>query len=167
MESDCIKKEENIYFACRKKAAETNEALGSRERAAELLGIATSTLANHELGITKNVPVDTVLMMSDLYHSPELRNMYCKNECPIGRYIPMATETDGLQGITVKILNSLDDENIRNMKKALLDIAVDGQISEDEKETFEKIVKSLDVLATAISELRMLAEKSMVKMRGR
>lgn len=159
MDNGYEKKGENIYFACRKKAAMYNEALNSRENAAELLGISTSTLANHELGITKNVPVDTVVLMADLYNCPELKNGYCKHECPIGRNLPLATEENGLQGITVKILNSLDDENVRMMKKSLLNIALDGKITEDEKDEFEGIVKTLDVLASAISELRMIAEK--------
>ena len=76
MESNCTNCNENVYFACRKKAASYNEKLNSRESAAELLGISPSTLANHELGITKSVPVDTVVMMADLYHAPELKNMH-------------------------------------------------------------------------------------------
>ena len=60
---------------------------------------------------------------------------------------------------TVKILNSLDEDGVRAMKKQLLSIAEDGEITEDEQEKFDGIVKKLEVLATAISELRMLAEK--------
>ena len=45
------------------------------------------------------------------------------------------------------------------MKKQLLMIAEDGEITEDEQEEFDGIVKKLEILATAISELRMLAEK--------
>ena len=56
----------NMYKEYRKRAAQYNEELDSRERASELLGIAPSTLANHELGKTKNVPADTVAMMSCL-----------------------------------------------------------------------------------------------------
>lgn len=44
MEFDCTKDGKNIYFACREKAAKYNDLLNSRERAAELLGISTSTL---------------------------------------------------------------------------------------------------------------------------
>lgn len=130
MESNCTNCNENVYFACRKKAASYNEKLNSRESAAELLGISPSTLANHELGITKSVPVDTVVMMADLYHAPELKNMYCKKECPIGKGLPVSTNIDSLQGITVRLLNGLD-----------------------------AILESLDNLAKTISELRMLAEK--------
>ena len=66
MEFDCTKDGKNIYFACREKAAKYNDLLNSRERAAELLGISTSTLANHELGVTKNVPPDTVTFMVNI-----------------------------------------------------------------------------------------------------
>lgn len=159
MEFDCTKEGKNIYFACREKAAKYNDLLNSRERAAELLGISTSTLANHELGVTKNVPPDTVVMMSDLYKTPELRSYYCKHECPIGRNLPLATQVSGLQGITVKILNSMDEDGVRSMKKQLLSIAEDGEITADEQEEFDGIVKKLEILATEISELRMLAEK--------
>ena len=150
---------ENVYKACRKKAAQYNEALNSREKAAEMLGIAPSTLANHELGVTKNVPVDTVVMMADLYRAPELRNLYCKNECPIGRMLPLSTEVKGLQSITVRILNSLDDDAIRSMKKSLLRIAEDDEIKKDDREDLESIMEMMEKIATEISELRMLAEK--------
>lgn len=159
MECDCMKGEKNIYLACRKKASEYNDKLNSREMAAELLGVSVSTLANYELGITKNVPPESVVMMSDLYRAPELRNYYCKHECPIGKNFPMAVKESGLQGITVKILNSLDDEEIKGMKKRLLSIAADGEITPDEQQEFDGIVKTLETLEHAISELRILAEK--------
>ena len=53
----------NMYFQARKKAATYNERLWSREGAAELLGISVSTLADYELGNTKVVPVDKVVLM--------------------------------------------------------------------------------------------------------
>lgn len=159
MERGCMNEVENVYKACRKKAAQYNEALNSREKAAEMLGIAPSTLANHELGVTKNVPVDTVVMMSDLYRAPELRNLYCKNECPIGKLLPLSTEVKGLQSIALRILNSLDDDSIRSMKKRLLSIAEDGEITGDEQEDFDDIMGMMEKIAKEISELRMLAEK--------
>ena len=159
MESNCTNCNENVYFACRKKAASYNEKLNSRESAAELLGISPSTLANHELGITKSVPVDTVVMMADLYHAPELKNMYCKKECPIGEGLPVSTNIDSLQGITVRLLNGLDDEEIHAMKKRLISIAADGKIDAEERKGLDAILESLDNLAKTISELRMLAEK--------
>lgn len=83
---------ENVYFVARKRAAMYNERLYSREGAAELLGISVSTLADYELGNTKVVPVDKVVLMADLYNAPELKTGYCKHECPICSYLPVATE---------------------------------------------------------------------------
>lgn len=159
MENGCINCAGNIYRACREEAAAYNEKLRSRESAAELLGISVSTLSNHELGITKSVPVDTVVMMADLYNSPQLKNLYCKHECPIGKSLPVATEIDSLAGVTVRLLNNLDESGIQNMKRDLLSIAADGKIDDGELQEFECIMNKLDDLANTISELRMLAEK--------
>lgn len=159
MENGYSKGTENIYFQCRKRAAQYNESLSSREKAAEMLGISTSSLANYELGVTKTVPVDVVVMMADLYNAPELRNLYCKNECPIGRALPMATETKGLESITLKLLKSLDDDLVKGMKKDLIEIAEDGKVTEDEQERFEKVMEWLTGIEEKISELKIIAEK--------
>ncbi|MBO6267630.1 MAG: XRE family transcriptional regulator [Clostridium sp.] len=150
----------NIYLACRKQAAESNERLNSREIAADLLGISASTLAKHELGVTKCVPVDTVVMMADLYKAPELRNWYCKNECPIGEQRPMATRIGSIERITVKLLADMDGDRISRMKADLLDIARDGKVTPDEAGKMQKVMELLDELTETISELRMYAEKS-------
>lgn len=159
MENGCMNCMGNIYRACREEAAIYNDKLKSRESAAELLGISTSTLSNYELGITKTVPVDIVVMMADLYNSPQLKNLYCKQECPIGKQLPVATEIDGLANITVRLLNGLDNGEIQNMKRTLLRIAADGKIDDSEKKEFDGIMNNLNSLAKIISELRMLEEK--------
>lgn len=63
----------NMYFKARKKAAVYNERLYSREGAAELLGISVSTLADYELGNTKVVPVDKVVLMSEMCNDSQKR----------------------------------------------------------------------------------------------
>lgn len=97
------KENQNVYFRARKQAAMYNERLSSREGAAEMLGISPSTLADYELGITKFVPVDKVVLMADLYNCPELRTGYCKYECPIGKHIPLATSVSGIEGIALRL----------------------------------------------------------------
>ena len=64
-----------------------------------MLGISVSTLADYELGNTKVVPVDKVVLMADLYNAPELKTGYCKHECPICSYLPVATEAKGLEDV--------------------------------------------------------------------
>ena len=157
---------ENIYFTCRKRAALHNDRLNSRESAAELLGISSSTLANYELGITKAVPVDMVVMMADLYGAPELKSMYCKNDCLIGRMLPIATKIDSLQGITIRLLSCLDSDEILAIKKKLIDIAADGVLSPGEEKELSSILERLDKLSKSISELRMLAEKCKERGKG-
>ena len=56
----------NVYFKARKRAAAYNERLYSRDGASELLGISVSTLADYELGNTKVVPVDKVVLMAEM-----------------------------------------------------------------------------------------------------
>ena len=111
------KSNENVYFVARKKAAMYNERLYSREGAAELLGISVSTLADYELGNTKVVPVDKVVLMADLYNAPELKTGYCKYECPICSYLPVATEAKGLEGIALRLMKRLDCDELNRIKK--------------------------------------------------
>ena len=112
MGNGCRKQNENVYFKARKKAAAYNPRLSSREGASEILGVSESTLADYELGNTKVVPVDKVVLMADLYRAPELLNGYCKNECPIGRDMPIATVDKGIQGIAISILHEFRTRRI-------------------------------------------------------
>lgn len=159
MGNDCTKEIQNVYFRARKNAALYNEKLFSREGAAELLGISTSTLADYELGITKFVPVDKVVLMADLYNCPELKTGYCKNECPIGKHIPLATSVSGIEGIALRILKGMDSEEVKNIQKSLIDIASDGVITEEEKPVLNEIIQKLEEMALAISELKLVGEK--------
>lgn len=154
-----INENNNIYFRARKEAAVYNEKLFSREGAAELLGISVSTLADYELGNTKVVPVDKVVLMSDLYNCPELKTGYCKSECPIGKTMPLATQITGIEGIALRLVKQLDFDEIMQMKKSLIDIAVDGVISDDEKPELQAIMTRLNELSEVISEIRLISEK--------
>lgn len=149
----------NVYFKARKKAAIYDERLYSREGAAEMLGISVSTLADYELGNTKIVPVDKVVLMADLYKAPELKNQYCKTECPIGQQMPIATEIKGLEGITLRLIREFDAARLEEVKQQLMDIASDGIVDESEKPYLEKILASLDQTAKVISEMRLVGEK--------
>lgn len=161
MGSGCMKDNTNVYFRARKEAATYNERLFSREGAAELLGISVSTLADYELGNTKVVPVDKVVLMADLYNCPELKTGYCKHECPIGKSMPLATEVSGIEGIALRLIREFDTEKVKQMEKSLIDIAADGVISEEEKPELEAILKRLDELAVVISEMKLIGEKAL------
>ena len=157
------KTNENVYFRARKNAAAYNEKLCSREGASELLDLSVSTLADYELGITKVVPVDKVVKMAELYNSPELKTWYCKNECPIGKTYPLATSTKGIEGAALRLLNNLDEENIKQLGASVMRIALDGIISDDEKPEMEVILKKLDEISLAISEMKLIGVKALME----
>lgn len=156
-----MKENDNVYFRARKNAAIYNDKLYSREGASELIGVSSSTLADYELGITKVVPVDKVVIMADLYNCPELKTGYCKHECPIGKTMPIATQVKSIEGIALRIIREFDSEKINDMEQSLVDIAEDGIISEDEKPVLADILKRLDALAEVISEMKLVGEKAL------
>lgn len=151
----------NIYFVARKRAAIYNERLYSREGASELLGISVSTLADYELGNTKVVPVDKVVLMADLYNAPELITSYCKHECPVHGFLPLATEEKNLQGIALRLIRGFDEEELKAMKKDLVDITEDGKIEANEIPKMREILDKLNVMAEVISEMKIAGEKAL------
>ncbi len=148
-----------MYFKARKRAATYNEKLYSREGDAELLGISVSTLADYELGNTKVVPVDKVVIMADLYNSPELIAGYCMRECPVHGFLPLATEERSIQGIALRLLKRFNEDDLKAMKEDLIDITEDGIISEDEVPRLKAILETLDKMAETISEMKIIGEK--------
>ena len=154
-----INENNNVYFKARKRAAAYNERLYSREGASELLGISVSTLADYELGNTKVVPVDKVVLMADLYNAPEIITSYCRFECPIHGFLPLATEEKNIQGIALRILKGFDEAELRNIKSDLIDISEDGIISDDEIPKLREILETLEKMAEIVSELKLVGEK--------
>lgn len=147
----------NIYCRCRKRAAQYNDRLNSREGAAELLGVSPSTIADYELGTTKVIPVDKVVLMADIYNAPELENHYCRNECPIGRDLPV--ESGSIERITVQFMKHLNPDKLDSLQKRLVDMAEDGQIDDDEKKDLREVLKEVDKMEKVLQGLLLLGEK--------
>ena len=158
MDDRCENTGISIYFQYRVLASKNNENFKSRESAAEYFGVSVSSMANYERGITVP-PIDLVIMMADEYRAPQLKNLYCLNQCPLGKGQPISGEVKTLEAATVGIVAKLDSKEIAAMKKELLEIAEDGKISSDEEEDFKAVSQALDNLAISISELRMIKEK--------
>lgn len=159
-----MKENTNVYFQARKEAATWDSRLFNRDFAAEQLGIASYTLGEYERGVTKVVPIDKVVLMADLYNKPELVTNYCRHECPVHGFLPLATEDKGIQGIALRLLRGLDEDDLEEMKDKLIDIAEDGKITEDEVPELKKIINQLNHIAKVISELKIVGEKCL---RGR
>lgn len=159
MGNDPMKENKNVYFQARKAAARWDERLYARDRAADLLGIAEYTLGEYERGVTKVVPVDKVVLMADLYKAPQLITNYCKNECPVHGFLPLATEERNIQGIALRLLRGLREDDLREMKEKLIDVSEDGQISDGEVEILKGIMVQLNSITETISELKIVSDK--------
>ena len=158
MENNSIKDIQNVYFRCRKEASAYNDKLSSREGASEMLGVSVSSLADYELGNTKVVPVDKVVLMSDLYKAPELLNYYCQKECPIGCRRNFPTSVNEIEKVTLSLINQA--EKARDMIMRLSKIAEDGSVNDEERAEMHCIMEFLDKLSYTIAELRLLNDKT-------
>lgn len=148
----------NPWYEARKKAAEYDDRLCSREGAAERLGMSVSAVADAELGLTKCMPVDKAVLMADLYNAPQLLNYYCLHECPIGCRHSISDEVVDIDRVTVKLLKGLRVDKLGEIKDSLLDIAEDGKITDDEKPELKEVLDYLDSLAKTVSELKTIGE---------
>lgn len=154
----------NPWYEARKKAAEFDDRLSSREGAAESLGMSVSSLADAELGLSKCMPVDKAVLMADRYNAPHLLNYYCLHECPIGCRQSLSDQVLNIDRVTVKLLKSLRVDELNEIKDSLIDIAADGKITDEEKPEMQEILDYLDELSRTISELKTIG--NMVLNRG-
>jgi len=148
------KENKNIYQTSREDAGLT------RDAAAELLEFICSDRIE-KIENEKSLPhPDEILAMSDCYKNPTLCNYYCSHECPIGQeYVPEVKLKD-LSQITLEMLASLN--SLEKEKTRLIEITVDGIISDDEKEDFERIQNQLAQIAMAVDSLQLWVQKAVV-----
>lgn len=158
MGRDATKASDNPWYQARKRASMYDDRLCSREGAAERLGMSVSAVADAELGLSKCMPVDKAVLMADLYRAPHLLNHYCLNECPIGCRLSLSDEVLSIERVTVKLLKDLKVERLREIKDSLIEIAEDGQITEDEKPALKEVLNYLDSVAKTVSELKIIGE---------
>lgn len=155
------KNSDSIYRKARKKAAGFNDKFKSMDGAAESIGISRDQLSNYELGLYKQIPVESVVIMADIYNAPELLNHYCCNECPIGKRTISPVNQENINNIyklSINIFNLLGEGG--HMGKKLLDIVEDGQITEDEKPAVDYIVDNLKKLSGLTNDLLIAIEKT-------
>ena len=134
MGSNPTKAANNMYCKCRLAAAKYNDKLNSREGAAEMLGLSSSTLASYELDLT--------------------------NVCPLGAEFPKI-EIEDLDRLTIKALSTL--RKISNVKEDLLDITADGAISVEERPKLNNVIKTLDEISNVAQSLKLWAKKNLSK----
>ena len=150
-----VKENKNIYHKTRESLQLT------RESASELLESITAERIE-KIENERSLPhPDEVLIMAEKYKQPSLCNYYCANQCPIGQqYVPEVKIKD-LSQIVIEMLASLNSVNKR--KERLIEITVDGTISEDEIEDFVVIQQELEKISIAVEPLQLWSEQMLAK----
>lgn len=163
MGRDAAKSVGNIWREARLEAAKYNEELSSQEKVAAKLGFGIDAIRRIETDTNKVMPVDSAVLLADLYNAPELLNHYCLHECPIGCRRSLSENSFEIDRATVRITKFLRKETVQWMKHGLQDIADDGVISEDELPAFDEIMDELKELSKIISELEIIRDRTRKK----
>lgn len=144
------KKNKTEYQLCR-------ENLGwSREKASEKLTISPERLERIENEKLAIYP-EEVILMSKIYKNANLCNYYCSHSCPIGKkYVP-EVKLSNLSQIVLEMVVSLNKAN--EHKNRLMEIIVDGKVSNDEIEDFVKIQEELKQISMTVSALQLWSEQ--------
>lgn len=157
MGKKATKAADNMYYLARCEAAETNEELTSREKAAERVGIDRTRLARIELDAIMPHP-EEVKAMAHVYNAPELCNSYCARECPLGRGSVKEVTIDDFDRLALKVLGSLKD--IDSLQASLISISEDGCVQDYERDSFQKILDSLEKISMNAKALQLWALKN-------
>ena len=129
----------------------------TREQASELM-VTMSPERIEKIENERSMPhPDEVLLMSDQYKQPDLCNYYCANQCPIGaQYVPEIKIKD-LSQIVLETIASLNA--MQKKKDRLIEITVDGEITDDELEDFVQIQQELEKISVAVETLQLWCER--------
>ena len=142
-----VKQDKNVYQLLR-------EAKGySRARACELLScISESRLVRIESGEAAPYP-EEIITMSEVYIEPNLPNIYCANDCPLGQSYVKQVEVKELPIITLEMLNLLN--RLTTQKERLIEITFDGEVSSDEMKDFMRIKRDLEKMSMTIDSMQL------------
>lgn len=140
----------NTYCDARIQCSSYNDKLKSREGASEMTGIDRTKLAHIELGTTVPYP-EEVLVMADAYKAPQLLNYHCSCECPIGKQIIPMADICSIEQIAIRMCSAIHE--LKNAQDVMIEIAKDGQVSEDEEGQLKEIGTILEKTTKLYQEL--------------
>lgn len=96
---------------------------------------------------------EEIITMAEVYGEPNLPNLYCSNDCPLGQAYVSQVEAKDLPVITLEMLNLLN--RLTKQKDRLIEITVDGEITPDEIKDFKRIKKDLQQMSMAIDSMQL------------
>lgn len=134
-----------------------NASLTRSEASEKMTAVSESKIEKFEYELQDPTPYD-IIQMADAYKRPELCNYFCSHKCDIGhRYVPEVAVSD-LPDIILETIASLNE--INPLTTRLIQIARDGQISDDEMKDFAFISKKLNEISLAINALNLWVDKT-------
>ena len=130
----------------------------TRDAAAEKLEFISSDRIE-KIEYEKSMPhPEEVMAMAECYKTPSLCNYFCSHECPIGiEHVPEILEKE-LSQITLEMLATLN--KLTKAKERLIEITVDGELTEDEIPDFLHIKGELEKMAMAIDSLNLWIDQT-------
>lgn len=140
----------NIYGRCRRARGFT------QEYAAELLGVATRTVAAWESG--ERIPSGVmVARMVDVYQTPVLAVEHLRLNDELARnIIPRIAETPLPQAVC-QLISAVRNFSAIEGEDRLLQIAADGRVDEIEKAEYDMLLEALEPIVQAAMTLRITA----------
>lgn len=150
-----IKENKNIYQLTR----EANNL--TREKASELLQFISADKIEKIENEKSPAHPEEVLQMAKCYKAPNLCNYYCSNECPIGKLTVPEIQMKELSQITLEILSSLSAAE--KAKDRIIEITVDGKITDDEYLDFKDIQKQLKAISESVDSLQLWVDKQIAE----
>lgn len=150
-----VRENKNVYQTSRE-----NMDLTRDEAGALMPGVSSDRIEKIESGRSLPHP-DEILAMSECYRTPELCNYYCSHECPIGKVYISEVRLKDLSQITLEVIASLN--TLENEKNRLIEITVDGRISDDELSDFRSIQKKLSQISDSVSSLQLWVNKAVAE----
>lgn len=141
------KENKNVYQTSRESLNYT------RDTASEKLGFISADRIE-KIENERSLPhPEEVLAMAHCYKNPFLCNYFCSHECPIGiQSVPEIKKKD-LSQITLEMLATIN--KLTRTKERLIEITVDGELTEDELPDFIQIKGELEKMAIAIDSLNL------------
>jgi len=150
------KANKNVYYLARIQASAKVKDFTSREQASERLGIERSRLARIELDKIQPYP-EEVLIMAKAYDAPYLCRDFCSNVCPIGIENALGgklkdRKKDSFERLSLRFISSA--HGMEDLSRQLVDISKDGKITEEEYESFHKVLKAMNELTESVKEIK-------------
>ena len=137
-----VKENKNIYQVSRENLELT------REKASDLM-VFMSADRIEKIESEKSLPhPDEILAMADAYKAPGLCNYFCSHEVRL----------KDLSQIVLEIISSLN--HFEKEKDKLINISVDGEITEEEYDEFAVIEKHLDDISLSVRSLRLWVDQT-------